>query len=208
MEDLSNIAKAEKNKLVSDSAFLIALDIEIPDTLDIIRIVNNNEDIVWNGVTYQAFPFELDEIKETSSGEVSEFTLKVSNANNVIGNYVREYDAYVKNNGFEPIKVTLSVINTNNLNSADYEVQHKATLLKPTINHQEVSFTLGGVNAYNKTVHNRMLRNACRFKFKGVKCGYSGVESECNKTYARCQELNNQSRFGGFPLIGNKGVLL
>lgn len=208
MQDLSNIAKAEKNKLNSNSVFLIALDITIPDVAETIHIINNNEDVVWNGTTYQAFPFTLDDIKETSSGEVSEFNLQVSNANNVIGTYVRQYDAYVKNNGFEAIDVTLSVINTNNLASATPEIQHKATLIKPTISREQVTFTLGGVNAYNKTVHNRMLRNGCRFRFKSVQCGYTGSATECNKTYSRCQELNNQTRFGGFPLIGNKGVIV
>lgn len=207
MENLSNIAKAEKNKLNSDSVFLIALDIDIPDVSETIRLVNNNEDVVWNGVTYQAFPFQLDEMSEATNGEVSEFTLNVSNVNNIIGTYVRQYDAYVKNNGFEPIDVTLSVINTNNLASSDAEIQHKATLISPTINSQQVSFTLGGVNAYNKVVHKRMLRNGCRFRFKSVQCGYTGSATECNKTYSRCQELSNQARFGGFPLIGNKGII-
>lgn len=208
MQTISDVAKLEKNKLNSDSIFLIALDIDIPDVPEIIHIVNNNEDITWNATTYIAFPFSIDEMSESTSGEVSEFTIKVSNVNNVIGNYLRQYDAYVKNNGFEPISVTISVINTNNLDSATPEIQHKTVLIKPTLTRDTVTFTIGGVNAYNKTINTRMFRNACRWKFKSVQCGYDGVETTCNKTFARCKELANQSRFGGFPTIGNKGVLL
>ena len=207
MQTLSDVAKLEKNKLASDSVFLIALDIKIPDVAEIIHIVNNNEDVIWNNTTYLAFPFELDEISEATSGEVSEFTLRVSNINNVIGNYVRQYDAYVKNNGFESIDLTLSVINTNNLASSVPEIQHKAKLIKPTINREMVTFTIGSTNAYNKTVHSKMFRNACRWKFKSVQCKYVGIETTCNKTFSRCQELSNTLNYGGFPTIGNKGVL-
>lgn len=208
MENISQVAKEEKNKLNTDSVFLIALEITIPDVVDPIKIVNNNEDIVWNGVTYQAFPFEIEEFSDNTAGEITEFQIKVGNANNIIGSYLRVYDAYVKNNGFEPIQVSMSVINTNNLSSATPEIQHLTTLIKPSISYEQVTFTLGGVNAYNKTVHKKMYRNNCRFKFKSTQCGYSGSATTCNKTYSRCKELSNQTRFGGFPLIGNKGVSL
>lgn len=208
MEILSNVAKEEKNKLNTDSIFLITLEIEIPDTEEIIYIVNNNEDIVWDGTTYLAFPFTLEEFSESATGEVSEFAIKVSNVNNIIGNIVKTYDAYVKNNGFEPIKATISVVNNKNLTDPSPEIQHKTTLLKPTIAHESVIFKLGGVNAYNKTVHNRMFRNSCRFKFKSVQCGYTGGASSCDKTYATCVNLNNEYRYGGFPTIGNKGILI
>lgn len=208
METLSNKAVQEKNKLCANSLFLFFLDIVIPGVSQTIHIVNNNENLTWDERVYQAFPFDIEEISESLNGEVSEFVLKVGNANNIIGNYVRQYDAYVKNNGFEPIKVTVSVVNTENLTLPLAEVQHQTTLIKPSITSQQVTFTLGGSNAYNKTIHSRMLRNACRFSFKSVKCGYFGIEISCNKTFARCKELSNQKRFGGFPLIGNKGVLL
>ena len=207
MLTISDVAKYEKNKLNSDSVFLIALDIIIPDVVEEIHLVNNNENITWNETEYIAFPFSIEEMNETTSGEVSEFTLSVSNINNVIGNYVRKYDTYVKNNGFEAISVTISVINTNNLDSATPEVQHKTVLVKPSLTRSNVIFTIGGINAYNTIVNSRMLRNACRWKFKGLQCQYSGSETKCNKTFSRCKELNNVIRYGGFPTIGNKGVL-
>lgn len=208
METLSAVAIEEKNKLNTDSVFLIALDIEIPDTAEIIHIINNNENITWADTEYIAFPFSLEEFTESSNGEVSEFTISISNVNNVIGNIIRTYDAYVKNYGFAPIYATISVINTNNLDSATPEIQHKTTLIKPSLTHDKATFTLGGVNAYNKVIHHRMFRNSCRFGFKSTQCGYTGEATSCNKTYLQCKLLGNGKRFGGFPLIGNKGVLL
>lgn len=48
----------------------------------------------------------------------------------------------------------------------------------------------------------------CRFRgingFKGTNCGYSGPETVCNYTEARCRQLGNIARFGGFPSLNAK----
>lgn len=41
----------------------------------------------------------------------------------------------------------------------------------------------------------------CQFKFKDGRCQYSGTETKCDKTLARCQALGNVTRFGGYPSI-------
>jgi len=51
---------------------------------------------------------------------------------------------------------------------------------------------------------------SCRWKeFKGTECGYSGGETWCDRTYARCQVLGNTNNFGGFrwlPSIIDKEI--
>jgi len=51
---------------------------------------------------------------------------------------------------------------------------------------------------------------SCRWKiFKGTECGYAGAETECDRSYARCDELSNTDNFGGFrwlPSIQNKSI--
>jgi len=39
------------------------------------------------------------------------------------------------------------------------------------------------------------------------RCGYVGSEIDCNRSFARCQELLNHTRFGGFPGVGSGGLL-
>jgi len=39
------------------------------------------------------------------------------------------------------------------------------------------------------------------------RCGYTGSETSCNRSLARCEELLNQLRFGGFPGVGTTGIL-
>lgn len=41
----------------------------------------------------------------------------------------------------------------------------------------------------------------CQFKFKDGRCQYSGSETKCDKTLARCQALGNVTRFGGYPSV-------
>lgn len=42
----------------------------------------------------------------------------------------------------------------------------------------------------------------CTYRaFKGPQCGYSGSETECNRTPARCAALGNSTRFGGFTAM-------
>lgn len=55
---------------------------------------------------------------------------------------------------------------------------------------------------------NRIALNACiAVGTSSGKCGYTGSETECNRSFARCEELNNKTRFGAFPSVGSTGFL-
>ena len=56
MLSISAVSKAEKNKLSTDSAMLVLLEIKLRNT---VYICYNNEDITWKGQLYQAFPFKI-----------------------------------------------------------------------------------------------------------------------------------------------------
>lgn len=207
MEALSPVVKVEKNKLTSDSVWLAMLEITIPSVVDVIRIVNNNEDIVWNSYTWQRFPFNIEEVSESSNAETSQFQIKVSNVNNIIGEYIRDYDVYLKLNGFAPITVNLFIVNSKDLANTTPVISQNLVLSTQNINHMEVTFTVSARDLYRTRIPQyRMFPNSCRFIFKSTKCGYVGAESSCDKTLVRCRELSNSPRFGGFPTIGNKGV--
>ncbi len=209
MIDLSPVVKVEKNKLTTNSVFLSLLEITIPSIAETIRIVNNNEDISWRGYTWLKFPFEIEEISESAKAETSQFQIKVSNVNNVIGDYIRQYDVYVKENGYEPITVVLYVVNSKDLANDTPVFSHNLVLSSPEITHFEATFTLTAKNLFRVKIPTyRMLPNSCRFKFKDALCQYAGAETTCDKTLKRCRELGNANRYGGFPTIGNKGVTI
>lgn len=44
----------------------------------------------------------------------------------------------------------------------------------------------------------RMQSSSCSWRvFKGLECGYSGIETRCDRSYARCEALGNTANFGG-----------
>lgn len=200
---LSSIAIDEKNKIAtSDSVFLLAMKIEIPGMATPIRVVANTEDITWQGETWQAFPFEINEISEADSGEVPRVDVRVSNVSREIEYYLHAYDLYCKTNGYEPIVCTIYVLNSLNLASDTPEVDHLFELIQPKTTPQWATFTLGASNPWTRRFPARRLLPMCQWVFKSDACGYSGTETECDKTLSRCRELSNSERFGGFYVTG------
>lgn len=204
---LSNTTKTEKNQLNSNSVWLSMLEINIPSVTETLRIVNNNEDITWKGFTWLKFPFELDEISQNANAETSQFQIKVGNVKNIIGQYIRQYDAYVKTNGFEAITVVLYIVNSKDLANINPVYTTNLILTTSNLNHLEVSFTVSARDLFRaRTPQTRMFPNSCRFKFKSTLCGYIGSVTSCDKSLSRCRQLLNSKRYGGFPAIGNQGV--
>ena len=209
--ELSSIAIEEKNKIARESQFVICLMITIPGLGTPIRIVRDNQDLAWAGQTWTAFPFELDEVGDTDKGEVPQVVIRVSNVSRAMESYIAAYDAWCKNNGYAPIVVNIYVVNTAAVQgnpSIAPEVEHIFELIKPSSGPQWVTFTLGASNPFNRRFPwPRMHRNICRYRqFKGTRCGYVGAEETCDRTLTRCRELENSSRFGGFPGMGQGGL--
>ena len=119
MRTLSSTAIAEKNKLATDSVFLLLVAITIPGLAQPVRVAANNESVTWNGQTWQPFPFEIDELVEESKGEVPQIVIRVGNESRVMEQYLQDYDAYTKTNGFSPITCDLYVVNSKNLAKRD-----------------------------------------------------------------------------------------
>lgn len=206
---LSSEIIQQKNELGSTDAFLVLLEIAIPDVTDPIRVVANTDDIVWNEQSWIAFPFEMEEISDQSQGEIPSVELRIPNVDRVVEGYLQEYDAYVKRNGPADITVGIYVVSTLQLNTANYVVYHEYILVQPTSTRDYITFTLGAPNPYRKRFPlNRILKNNCRYKFKQERCGYTGTATSCNKTLTRCRELNNSTRYGGFPGVGRGGLSL
>ena len=210
MLTLSAIAIEEKNKLAADSVFLVCLEITIPGVVEPVRVVRNNENLAWKGETWVAFPFEIDEIGDNAKGEVPQVNIRVSNVSRVMEAYLQDYDAYCKTNGFSPITVAICVVNTRAVaadGNCDPEVEHLFDLKSPRTDSIWATFLLGASNPFTRRFpQGRILKNFCRHKFKGNRCGYSGAETVCDRSLARCRELANSSRFGAFPGVGYGGL--
>jgi phage-related protein len=216
---LSSVAITEKNKLTSGSVFMLLLEITIPGVVTPIRIAGNNENVTWRTYTWTAFPFELDEISDGDKGEVPRVDLRVGNVSRVMEEYIHDYDAYCKVNGYSPVTVSIYVVNSLNLASTTPEVEHIFELIQPRTNATWATFTLGADNPFSRRfpVH-RILKQHCRHVFRDANCNYGGAGATCDKTVTTCRSFTdsayhvagvstgNMARFGGFLGVGASGL--
>jgi lambda family phage minor tail protein L len=191
---------AAKNSLSASGAWLYLLEILV-DGEDPLRLVQNSEDVTWDGNTWTRFPFQIDEIGEDGKGEVPRIRILVSNVGRSMQALLEEYD------GISDATVNLYVVHSDNLDETDPVVEYAFEVQKVTAAEDWVTFELGAENRFNvRCPRTRLLKNFCRWDFKSTECGYSGGETACDHTLSRCRELSNSERFGGFPGMGSGGV--
>jgi len=201
MLTLSSAAILEKNKLDSTGAFLVLLEINF-EGVDPIRLVRNTEDIEWNGETWYAFPFDIDDVQEDAKGQLPNVTIRVGNVTRVLQQYLDD------SQGGLGATVTIRVVHSDHLDLTDPEFEETFEVIGCSVDQMWVRFTLGAENPLlTRCPRQRFLKDHCRYKeFKGTLCGYSGSATECDRTFERCMELGNEHRFGGFPGIPTGGV--
>lgn len=200
MLDLSNVAILEKNKLASDGAWIILVEITVSPGL-ILRLCRNTEDIVWNGETWVAFPFELEPPRQSASGEIPNFTVKVSNVTRTVEGYIEEAGGGVG------AQVRLMVVMSEHLDLTTPELDEEFSVQSTAYDEQWVSFTLtGAVDLFRRVPLRRFLKNFCPFQYKGPECKAASALPECDKSFSACQARNNSARFGGEPAIPEGGM--
>lgn len=116
MLSLSSASLLVKNSLVDTGSWIILLDLVSPDTLTHLRICSNTENVIKDGEVYNAFPFEIDEVTENTSGELPILNLKVNNINRLVQSYVEQDETLGSD-----WDITLQIIHSSNMqNYATY----------------------------------------------------------------------------------------
>ena len=219
MIELSPSLIAEKNKIESAESWLVLITLTRPSdlTTPYLYLVNNNEDVTVNGQLYQAFPFELTEIVETSSGSLPSFTLKVSNIDRIVQKKIEE-DVYY--NDDESLKsanfgsgwdVKVSVVSSTQIDGVSIpEIEFNAKSLSVTCDAMWANFSCGVNNPMMKQFpRQKYSSNFCQRTFKdGEGCTYSGSDTTCSKTLTACKEKFPTGRTGniGLPFLAFQGI--
>jgi hypothetical protein len=197
------IPSAVAAELAKDEVFPVTLlELGGPVTL---RYTDVDRPVRWDGKLWQSRGFSYGKAKETLGLELAEFTV-------VPDNYDHALTAWVAGgNPTGAITTVYEGVSAGQLNNAD------ELLLVNDYAWIEFRGRNSGIEIdaeFAITVRTRfdMNRsrgpgreqfNLCRFRgvngFKGPNCGYAGSQTECNFTAARCLELGNIARFGGFP---------
>ena len=202
MIDLPSALIQAKNQVADADPWILLVQVEIDDS-DVLRLAaNQNEDITWNGQTWQWFPIEVGDIRHGKQ-KTYRLDVKVSNINRAVQEQIEEF------HGAADAPITFYVVHAGNL--AQTTVPSWSFLIEETVaDPLWVTFTVGPYYKLDRRSDpkDKMYKNFCRFNFPNSvdsRCPYDDVTyTECNRTLADCIERNGDSAylFGGFPTIG------
>lgn len=201
---LSIATVREKNRIDSDVPFLPCLEVDVKTSsgefVETLYLVNNPENITFNGNEYVAFPFELDLSNE--AGQEPSVTVTIEDISGAIKQRMNEYGGGV---GFE---VRIMVINAGNL-SGKPEVVETFSVKDASVTDFSVKWTLGTeMHLLMNFPRRRQLRDRCPWAYKSIECQYTGSMPSCDFSLQGpngCAAHNNTINFGGYPAINNTG---
>jgi len=207
MITLSDASKQLKNSLIQDGVWYILLTLTNRDASVVVHIVNNPDDLTFNGNTFTAFPFNIDTVTESNKGELPSINLTLSNIDRVIEGYI-EQDADL-GSGWD---VHIDIVHETALNSGLAEITYDFITIGASADAKTAVFSCGLRNPLRQQFPRlRMLPNACQNTFKSGGCNYIGTDTSCDKTLSACRAKfvgASKIPFLGFPGIPGQDIYL
>jgi lambda family phage minor tail protein L len=177
---LSVAANLERHKLASGEPWVLLLQLQWPGsanpgaTQQYIRLARNLDPVQFDaqdgqGVqTYTPFNFEMGDLAVSSTGQVPEMELKVSNVMRVLQSTIEQYQGVVGAN------LTLYAVNMANP-SGEPDLTLAFTVKQTICDAKTVTFKLGASSPLRRLFPIHMYRpNYCIWQYKGLQCGYTG----------------------------------
>jgi phage-related protein len=205
-KSLSVASVIEKNRLSSDTPWLICIDVDVidPATGELVETghyVLNTEPVTFNGHTYEPSSFDI-ELKE-ESGTQQTVRLSFNDYTLVIQRKMQLYGGGV---GFS---IAVMVVNAGALEQPPEIVENFQVIGAESSNYV-CSFTLGAENNVSKTFpRRRQMKDYCQWRYRGEDCGYTGDLPSCDlsiKGPNGCAAHQNVIRFGAFPGINSRDI--
>ena len=202
MRNTGSAFTQEKNKSENCPVFLYTIFDYNSQGSDL-RFAGYETDITYAGELYTRFPITHEHIGENTKGEIDTVKVTVSNVSRLI-------QAYLEANDFRGKRVSIKEVWLDKLDDPDAFIEDIYYIDNYTVDQNNASFTLTSkFDCLDLELPARKYSGCyCSWKFKSDECGYSGSETECSKTLARCRELANQLRFGGFPSVPRKRMYI
>lgn len=166
------------------------------------------DSLQYNGENYIGAPLTFDEIKKDDNSSVSKLNINLSNVGLAISGIIGQRGDVITN---APAVLTLVFLdlNTNELISDYKKILYAGRCNNLKLDYENASMdietSLGG---YEVQAPVMKYRTTCQVRrFKDCRCGYTGEETECDRTFDRCKELGNEQNFRGFPQMYNELVI-
>lgn len=198
------ILEVEQDEIIPRLLLKIELDggsIYILDNETMQSLRYNNED-------YFGAPLTYGEIKKDDNSGVSKLDIKLSNVALAISGIIGARGDVITN---APAVLTLVFldVNTNKLIPDLNQIVFAGRCNKLKLDYENASMdietSLGG---YEVQAPIMKYRTTCQVRrFKDCRCGYTGVETKCDRTLERCKELGNVENFAGYPQMYNELVI-
>ena len=189
---------SQKNELHDDGSWLFLWEVEVSE-IETAYIVNNPEEVFFDGVTYSPFPIEWDGITESRSGDLPFTSVTVSNVNQAVETLLQT------RNGLLDREVTMKLVHSNHLSKTTPAFTQTFTIREASSNAEAVTFSLSAHPFLETNLPHQRFTPMCRWQFRSGECGWvdgqGGNPSICSKQLRGtngCEAHNNTARFGGF----------
>ena len=200
----SPIAEYEKDELIPRKLLNIELSgggIHVLDN-ETLQILSFEE------VDYIGAPLEHGEITKDDNSSVAKLEITVSNVGLGISGIIGNRGNVIGN---APATLTMVLLNVNNnaILQGTKQVLWYGLCNNLQITNEsakmDIETPLGG---YTYNTPCMKYKATCNVrKFKDCRCGYTGDETTCDRTYTRCKELGNNKRFQGFISLPAETVI-
>ena len=218
-----------KNEVKTRILLTITLNNEAED---VIRIIENDvlTSFEHNGETYLAAMVKRGSIESRMEGGPQKVNIQISNINQAYSSIIANQGDVLTNSRcvIEEViffqdkdllilenEAGLLFENENNLLLESYNlvIDSPVNIFEGFVNNitlteTEFSFDVERIlGGYSTQSPNTTYDVNCQWAFKDSRCGYSGEETTCDKTFSACQARNNETRFGGYPSIPSELVI-
>lgn len=147
----------------------------------------------YNEQRYTPKAINFSDMVTSVAGTVDYVTVTFGNADLIMSAILLSED--VRN---KTVKIYLGILDTTTLKVLGWEQVFQGIVDEWEIEEDKVDIKIANeIVLWSK----KPLRNCgvtCPWTFKGTQCTYAGGETWCDKSYERCDAINNTDYFGGF----------
>lgn len=219
----------EQLQSLEPSAIIELFELELTETVNGIDATfyyhaGTNElsaNVVFNSITYTAYPIEVEGFEVTTKGTLPRPTMKIANANNAISALLVLYNPLqAKVTRIRTCKKFLDAENFANGNATadptakfEDEIWYLDRVANENLELVEFELT-SKLDLTNLGLPRRQVLEVCPWQYRGSECGYKGTayfdlndksttqaNDQCAKRYSSCAKRFKEGLlpFGGFP---------
>ena len=164
---LPPLLKYLKNEIDSLYPWLFLVELTLPDGTTY-HFVHNTENIIFEGIEYIAFPFQLELPEFNSEGNYGTWYFNVDNTERVF-----MYDLE-RLKGAVDSQITITIVNAGYLQDGYIDNQFRITVLETRFSSNWVTFVCGGPNLFRvQFPPYRYFANHCIWNFGWHECYYN-----------------------------------